>query len=273
MKKFVVTEDSLGQRADVFVTAQLKDWSRSQVKKLFEQGLVQSEGAVLQPSDSVQATITVQLPQENKSPVEIPVIYRDEDVIVLNKPAGLLTHSKGGANDEYTVVDFVAQYTSDSSKGREGIVHRLDRATSGIMIAARHDAARVSLQKQFARRTVKKTYLAVIEQKLQPPKQRFEWPIERNPKKPSTFRVGPNGKPAITEAEQLKTGLVVLKPQTGRTHQLRVHLAHAGYPILGDELYQGAAASRLMLHAWKLQLTLPSGENLEFEAPLPEGFA
>ena len=269
-----VDEADLGGRADVFVATKLPDYSRSQVKKLFDSGMVHSGNKQMRAADPVRADITIELPSSNKQPADVPVLYQDDDVIVVNKPIGMLTHAKGEVSDEFTVADFVAKLTTDDSAGRPGIVHRLDRATSGVMILARTAEARVMLQKQFARRTVKKTYVALIEHPLDPPKQRFEWPIERNPQKPSTFRVGSNGKSAITNVEQSADSpqLVTLRPETGRTHQLRVHLAHANRPIIGDFMYGGKKADRLMLHAWKLELTLPNGDHHIFEAPLPSEF-
>jgi 23S rRNA pseudouridine1911/1915/1917 synthase len=144
------------------------------------------------------------------------------------------------------------------------------------MICAKTPEALAWLQKQFSQRKVKKTYVAIIKGTLSPEHAVIEMPIERNPKKPQTFRVGSNGKVAVTEYEQTKVGeygtLVVLKPQTGRTHQLRVHLAALKHPIVGDTLYDGVTADRLMLHAHQLELTLPNRTRQTFTAKIPSRF-
>ena len=159
---------------------------------------------------------------------------------------------------------------------RAGIVHRLDRATSGVMICAKTPEALSWLQKQFSERKVKKTYVAVVKGALSEPEAVIDMPIERNPRKPQTFRVGANGKPSVTAYKVLKTGngysLLELKPTTGRTHQLRVHLHKLGHPIVGDELYDGPEAERLFLHATSLEITLPDKQRKTFEAPAPLSF-
>ena len=208
--------------------------------------------------------------------IDLPIIYEDEDCMVLNKPAGVLTHSKGAFNPEATVATFLRDKLRGIEGERAGIVHRLDRATSGVIICAKTGAALSFLQKQFSERKVKKTYDAVIAGTLVPAEAIIDMAIERNPKAPATFRVGPNGKPAITQYKTLrvsaKHSLVELKPETGRTHQLRVHLAQLGHPIVGDRLYGGEPATRLLLHARRLEITLPGRERKTFEAPLPDLF-
>jgi RluA family pseudouridine synthase len=158
---------------------------------------------------------------------------------------------------------------------RAGIVHRLDRATSGVMICAKHPAALKLLQKQFENRTAKKTYLAVVSGIVTPDEAIINLPIERNPKAPATFRVGASGKDAQTRYEVVKFGigktLLELHPATGRTHQLRVHLAHISHPILGDPLY-GKSDARLYLHSRQLSLTLPNGTKKTFTSPAPTSF-
>jgi RluA family pseudouridine synthase len=159
---------------------------------------------------------------------------------------------------------------------RAGIVHRLDRATSGVIICAKTPEALSFLQKQFSQRKAKKRYVAVVQGHMLEEHAVIDMPIERNPKKPQTFRVGVNGKAAITEYQVDQASehysLLELQPQTGRTHQLRVHLNQLGHPILGDELYGGKPAERLFLHAYSLEITVPSGERLTFTAPVPDKF-
>jgi 23S rRNA pseudouridine1911/1915/1917 synthase len=208
--------------------------------------------------------------------IDLPILYEDADCIVMNKPVGVLTHSKGAFNPEATVATFLQSHVKDLQGERAGIVHRLDRATSGVIIGAKTSEALAWLQKQFSQRRVKKTYIAIIEGELDENHAIIDMPIERNPKKPQTFRVGANGKSAITEYKVLESNdrysMIELSPQTGRTHQLRVHLNHLGHPILGDEFYGGKPSKRLFLHALQLEITVPSHERKVFTATLPPEF-
>jgi len=155
-------------------------------------------------------------------------------------------------------------------------VHRLDRATSGVMVCAKNQVTLSFLQKQFSDRKVKKTYMAVVKGHMKPAEAIIDMPIERNPKAPSTFRVGPNGKASQTKYTVVESrgdyDVVRLEPMTGRTHQLRVHLTHQKHPIVGDTFYNGEPADRLFLHAFSLEITLPGGEQKTFQAPLPKVF-
>ena len=218
--------------------------------------------------------------------IDLPVLYEDDDCVVINKPAGVLTHSKGTRNDEGTVASWLrARITTafedktgpHPSVARAGIIHRLDRATSGVMICAKTPAALAWFQKQFHDRHAKKTYAAVIAGQLKLEEAIIDMPIERNPKAPATFRVGANGKPATTHYKVLRTSphysLLELHPKTGRTHQLRVHLAKQDHPIIGDVLYEGQPADRLYLHAEALEINMPSDTIKRFEAPIPPEFA
>ncbi|MEI9914151.1 MAG: RluA family pseudouridine synthase [Candidatus Saccharibacteria bacterium] len=208
--------------------------------------------------------------------ISIPVIYENDDLIVINKPIGVLSHSKGAFNPEATVATWMEDKYKDEKNERSGIVHRLDRLTSGIMITSKTDEATKWLQKQFSTRKVKKTYIAIVSGHLSHPQAIIDLPIERNPKAPQSFRVGAGGKSALTEYTVLDTNdkfsLIELRPTTGRTHQLRVHLAHLGHPIVGDNIYKGKPADRMYLHAKSLEITLPNKERKTFEAPLPKEF-
>ena len=187
-----------------------------------------------------------------------------------------MSHAKGALNDEFTVADFFARYcTYHADTNRPGIIHRLDRDTSGVMIGARNDETATMLQKQFADRKTKKVYAAILQGHVKNDTARINLPIARHPAKPSTFRVDPKGKSAITDytvqdATETKT-LVELRPRTGRTHQLRVHMAYIGAPILGDRVY-GTEQSRLFLHAHQLEITIPQGDRRTFTAPVPAEF-
>jgi len=265
--------------------------SRAFAGKLIEQGRVQVNGVpVLKAGYKMRANDVVLIDfdekEEAKIPdIELPILYEDDDCVVINKPIGVLTHSKGAFNPEATVATWLRrrlakgewQSTTDlSGNARAGIVHRLDRATSGVMICAKSPTALSWLQKQFSLRKAKKHYVAVVTGQLPHEHAVIDMPIERNPKKPQTFRVGANGKHAITEYKVLRTSgnlsLVELTPQTGRTHQLRVHLAQLGHPIVGDTLYAGHPAERMYLHALSLEITVPSRERLTFSSTLPAEF-
>lgn len=275
-------ESTRTERLDQYVARHLSSLSRSSCRRLIDEGRVlvngqpQKAGFKLRPADKVEIQYdeaeTANIPE-----IELPVIYEDENCVVINKPVGVLSHSKGVFNPEATVASWLHARLVSAATGRDGIVHRLDRATSGVMICAKTPAALSHLQKQFSLRKAKKTYIAIVSGGiLEPAQALIDMPIERNPKQPQTFRVGSNGKPATTEYKVLKTNgqltLLELKPTTGRTHQLRVHLKHLGHPILGDGLYGGQLAQRLFLHAKSLEITLPGGERRTFQAPVPPEF-
>ena len=270
-------------RLDQYTVGQWPEYSRSVWQKYIKRGYVSVDGVVkTNPSLQVDEAnvITTDIPEQtNYSAQTLPVIYEDENVVVINKPVGILSHSKGAINEEFTVAEFFRDKTTyNSDTDRPGIVHRLDRDTSGVMIGAKNsDAARL-LSQQFQDRRAKKTYFAVVDGIPKEEQAHIDLPIGRNPKSPSSFRIDPNGKSAQTYYEVVKQSsnrsLVRLRPTTGRTHQLRVHMAYIGTPIRGDVIY-GKAADRLFLHAAQLEITIPgspSNERKTFEAPLPSEF-
>jgi 23S rRNA pseudouridine1911/1915/1917 synthase len=279
-----ITEFTTGERLDKAVSLLYPEYSRSSIEKLIESGdiRVNNQSAKTKYRLKVGDSVSFNFHELDRAPdeIDLPIVYEDENVIVINKPIGVLAHSKGNFNKEGTVATFIQPYLNGSkqwkSTNRAGIVHRLDRATSGVMICAKNEATSSFLQKQFSLRNVKKTYLAVISVELAEKSGTIDIPIERNPKKPATFRAGINGKPAQTTFNELQTNhahsLVELKPRTGRTHQLRVHLAYLKHPIVGDEFYGGEQAERLMLHALELEITLPGGKRAVFTAPKPKVF-
>jgi 23S rRNA pseudouridine1911/1915/1917 synthase len=270
------------ERLDQYVAKQLPTLSRAFAAKLIVDGkvevngeLVNKAGHKLRSDDHVEIDFNID-EQPLLPTIDIPVIYEDEDCIVIDKPIGVLSHSKGAYNPEATVSSWLAARVSALTDERAGIVHRLDRATSGVMICAKHQSALIWLQKQFSTRKVKKTYLAVVQGSPINEQAVIDMPIERNPRKPQTFRVGSGGKSAVTEYRTVEAGngftLLELQPQTGRTHQLRVHLAQLGHPIVGDTFYGGMAADRLFLHARSLEITLSNRERQTFDAPFPPEF-
>lgn len=273
---------SRAQRLDQRVVEQIPTLTRSYAAKLIDEGKVTVNGEIITKSGYKMRdgdVVVVDHDEElfNQIPViKLPVLYEDEDCVVIEKPVGLLTHSKGAFNPEATVATWLRGRLRSMQGERAGIVHRLDRATSGVMICAKTPEAHAWLQKQFAQRRTKKTYSAVVQGTPQEPHAIIDMPIERNPKLPQTFRVGAGGKSAITEyfiVESTGThSLLELKPTTGRTHQLRVHLSHLGHPIVGDPLYGGQPADRLYLHAHQLEITLFNRERKVFTSPIPPSF-
>lgn len=271
---------STKKRLDVELSERYPETSRSTWQKHIRAGHVQVNNEV-KTSPKAEITnadaISVAIPTpEDYSEYTLPIVFIDDNVIVISKPIGVLSHSKGALNDEFTVAGFFARYTSyNSDTNRPGIVHRLDRDTSGVMIGARNSETAALLQKQFADRRTKKTYLAIVDGVPKLPKARIDLPIGRNPSAPSTFRVDTKGKAAVTTYEVLasdgKQSLVRLQPQTGRTHQLRVHMQYIGTPIKGDKVY-GKAADRLYLHASSLEITIPDGNRQVFTVSTPESF-
>lgn len=274
-------------RLDILMTEIYKSYNRSTLQKFIESGFVTVDGEMARkPNQRFERGVHIELtvPEVMKNAdMEPEVIYEDEDVLVLNKPAGLLSEPRGEYCPEKTVADFGY------------IAHRLDRDTSGVVIVAKTPEVQQFLKKQFQDRDVHKTYYAVVNGRPKLDEARIDLPLIRDLKRPTTFRVDANGKEAETFYRVLKSAkglsLVELKPTTGRTHQLRVHMKYLGHPILGDRVYGDMEADaekiralrsednrgedvpeRLYLHAKELEITLPSGEKKTFEAELPREF-
>ncbi|MBA3757730.1 RluA family pseudouridine synthase [Candidatus Saccharibacteria bacterium] len=286
MLNFKAGESNKGKRLDVFVSEKLTNYTRASLKSLFVNNQVLLDklptkpGHKLRKDDSVSIDTT--LVDMEPPDVNLEVIYEDKNAVVVNKPAGMLTHSKGAVNYESTVASFLKNKITDKNLfgNRAGIVHRLDRLTSGVIIGAKNQASLKWLQKQFAERRTKKIYTAIVEGKLSPAEAIVDVPIERNPKHPQTFRTGLGGKPSQTRYKVERHfkvmgkdySLVELSPATGRTHQLRIHMAHLGHPIVGDPVYGHGGSQAMLLHAKFLELTLLDGTIKSFVAPLPDTF-
>ena len=255
-------------RLDLLMVEKYKSYNRSSLQKFIESGFVTVNGELARKPNqkfTKDVVIDLKVPENLKNAdVKPDVIYEDNDVVVLDKPAGLLSMAKGEYCPEKTLEDFGL------------LVHRLDRDTSGVVILAKTPEVQSYLRKQFQDRTTHKTYYAVVEGRPKLDKARVDLPISRDLKRPTTFRVDANGKPSETYYEVVRSdgkhSLVELRPTTGRTHQLRVHMKYLGHPILGDRVYGDEKADRLYLHAGKLEITLPGGKRTTFEAKLPEEF-
>ncbi len=295
-----------GERLDRFLAARLPGLTRSRIKALIEEGCLESGGATIrQPSLRVKPGQTFAILVPEARPVElvgqrIPlrVVHEDKDLIVIDKAAGLVVHPAPG-NPDRTLVNALIAHCGDSLKGvggvrRPGIVHRLDKDTSGLIVAAKTDAAHQGLVAQFAARSIERSYLALVWGRPRPEAGTITGNIGRSPrnrKKMAVLRHG--GKPATTHYRSLRhlagdrVTLVECRLETGRTHQIRVHLASRGHPLLGDPLYGRGDAARLKalaagraaappplarqaLHARSLGFSHPtSAESLKFESEMP----
>lgn len=289
MKK-EITVDNVGVRADVYLSEKL-NYTRSKVKKLIDDGCVFVNGAKIKSSDKLPegALVTVDEPDPKPlglTPVNLPldIIYQDKDIAVINKPQGLTVHDGNGVKG-YTLVNLLLA-NLDSLSGingviRPGIVHRIDKDTSGLLVVAKNDAAHVSLAAQIQNKTCKRTYIALLEGVLKQDGGRIETHIERSQKNRTMMTVSDKGRLAITEFKVLKRyenyTLCEFNLKTGRTHQIRVHSKFIGHPIVGDPVYgyknQKFNLNGQLLHAVKLELTHPvTGERMTFTAPLPDYF-
>jgi 23S rRNA pseudouridine1911/1915/1917 synthase len=289
--KLVVPREHARMRLDLFLVKLLPRFSRSRIQQLIRAGFVRVGGATTHAHHSVRSgdeiEVTEPLPEKIRTePETIPlmILYEDDDLIVINKASGMTVHP-GAGHSEHTLVNALLHHCSTLSgiggKERPGIVHRLDKETSGCIVAAKNDVAHRELSKQFTARTVEKIYLALVAGKLRKETGVIENKIGRHPVHRQKMSViSPRGRAAKTEYRVLRSSeqasLVECTLHSGRTHQIRVHLHHIGNPVLGDKIYAPRLAKdfpRQMLHAWKLGFRHPrSGEWKNFEAPLPDDF-
>lgn len=289
---FVVGQEDAGVRLDVWLARHLPNISRSRVQGLIEEGLISVEGRPVKahykvrPGDRISGHIPLPRRLEARpEPLELDVVYEDEDIIVVNKPQGMVVHPAPG-NERGTLVNALLYHCRNLSgiNGvlRPGIVHRLDKDTSGLLVAAKNDAAHRSLVAQIKARQVKRVYLALVHGEITESSGRIEAPIGRHPVDRQRMAVTlKNSRSAVTHYRVRERfpgyTLVEATLETGRTHQIRVHMAYVGHPVVGDPKYglrrQPFAVPGQLLHAAHLGLTHPrTGEYLEFSAPLPEAF-
>ena len=283
--ELVATES--GERLDKYIAAERPELSRSHVQKLISDGLVTVNGRPAKGSQKLKAgdTIGVVVPEPETSSVEpedIPlnIVYEDADLLVVDKPPGLTVHPAPG-HPSHTLVNAVLAHYPDlqgaAGSTRPGIVHRLDKDTSGLMVVAKNQAAHHSLSAQMKARSVKKRYLVLVHGHLTPSTGTIEAPIGRDPRNRKRMAVVSGGREARTSYRVAKYldnyTLLEVSLETGRTHQIRVHLAAIGFPVVGDETYgrRSPVLKRQFVHARHLGFRLPStGEYVEFDSELPE---
>jgi len=284
-KSYRLTADGEA-RLDKYVCAWAPELSRTQVQKLIAGGNITVNGRLAKPGqrlnigDRIDITIPPAPPSELK-PEAIPlkVIYEDDDLLVVDKPAGLTVHPAPG-HPEHTLVNAIlARFPHLADIGdslRPGVVHRLDKDTSGVMLVAKNSAAQIRLARQFQSHSVTKAYLALVTGRLAPENGIIEADIGRDPRNRKKMAVVARGREARTEYRVVKYignyTLLEVMPETGRTHQIRVHLAAIGFPVVGDKVYgvKSEYLSRQLLHASRLGFKLPStGKYVEFESELP----
>ncbi|MBQ4512031.1 MAG: RluA family pseudouridine synthase [Anaerolineaceae bacterium] len=280
------------ERLDHFLADELSDYSRSRLQSFIKDGRVRVDGEAAKKYGQALVPgqmITVILPEIHESglvPENIPldIIYEDEQSIVINKPAGMVVHPAAG-HETGTLVHAVLAHCDDlkgfGGEIRPGVVHRLDRDTSGIIVMAKNEKAHIFLQEQFKARSINKRYLALVDGAPPTPAGRVEAPIGRDPirRQQMAIMTAEKGREAVTEyrtvQSYVKHTLIEAHPLTGRTHQIRVHMAFLKCPIVGDVLYgrrkQSIALNRHFLHAYRLTILLPGHtEPMTFEAPLPQ---
>jgi 23S rRNA pseudouridine1911/1915/1917 synthase len=212
---------------------------------------------------------------------DLPIVYEDDDILVVDKPAGIAAHHGSGTHGQPTLADFARAHTTDPDPDRPGIVHRLDRDTSGLMVIAKSAEAKLAMQKQFAGRSVHKTYRLLAVGRLEPEEAIINLPLDRDPAHPLRRAVVASGRDAVTRYRTIGNypgyTLVEAFPETGRTHQIRVHFAAVGHPVAGDTLYGAPIHSlglkRQFLHAAALEFDAPSGQHLRLTSELPADLA
>lgn len=292
MKQYETSKEDANIRIDKAVGRIEKDLSRTNIQRMIEEGSILVNGKQIKVSYKVlegdNITICDKHPEEiDLKPQNLPldIIYEDDDILIINKEKGMVVHP-GAGNPDGTLVNAVMAKCKGSLSGiggkiRPGVVHRIDKDTSGLVIIAKNDKAHINISEQIKNREVKKTYLALVRGVIKENEATINMPIARSTKDRKKMAVDKKGKEAITEFKVLKRydgfTYIEVNIKTGRTHQIRVHMAEIGYPIVGDEVYSNGknpfGIHGQMLHAYKLEFMHPTtNKKVEFEAPLPKYF-
>jgi len=291
MKKELIVESEEQKRIDAYISENT-EYSRTAVQRLIEEEKITVNGKKEKASYKVQNGDIIEIEEEpareiklKAQDIPLQILYEDKDIIVVNKPKGMVVHPANG-NPDGTLVNAVMAICKDSLSGiggeiRPGIVHRLDKNTSGAIIIAKNDKAHINLSEQLKNHEIKKTYIALVRGVVKENNATINMPIGRSKKDRKKMDVDQNGKEAITHFKVLKRykdcTLLEINIETGRTHQIRVHLSHIGYPIIGDEVYSNGKnkwnIEGQCLHAKSLDFKHPiTGKNMHIEAPIPEYF-
>ena len=292
MEKIIVQKKKKGVRLDSYITKKLNDLSRANIQRLIEDGNILVNSAKQKISYKVNSgdKIEITIPEPKKidlkpQDIKVEIVYEDNDIIVVNKPKGLVVHPAVG-NPDGTLVNAIMNICKDSLSGiggevRPGIVHRLDKDTTGLLIVAKNDKAHIKLSEQIKNREVKKIYIALVRGNIPENEATINMPIGRSTKDRKKMAVVKNGKEAVTHFKVIDRfknyTLLEIKIDTGRTHQIRVHMAEIGYPVVGDMVYSngknGFGVEGQMLHAKSLDFKHPiTGKNMHLEAELPKYF-
>ena len=292
MKRYIVDKEEQGKRLDMYVANKDVELTRTAVQRLIEQENILVNGKKQKVAYKITEGDVVTIEEVEAKTIELKaqeipleIVYEDKDIIVVNKPKGMVVHPANG-NPDGTLVNAIMSICKDSLSGiggeiRPGIVHRLDKDTSGILIVAKNDKAHVNMSEQIKNHEVKKTYIALVRGVVKENKATIDMPIGRSNSDRKKMAVTKNGKSAITHINVLKRykdcTLLEVNIETGRTHQIRVHLSHIGYPIIGDSIYSNGknrfGIEGQCLHAKSLEFKHPiTGENMQLEASLPTYF-
>ncbi len=290
--KIIIPKEGEGIRIDKYLGDTISDLSREMIIKLIKDGEVLVNGKNIKSSykatENDEVLINIPEPKEiNIVPQNIPlnIVYEDQDILVINKQKGLVVHP-GNGNEDGTLVNAIMAYCKKDLSGiggviRPGIVHRIDKDTSGILIIAKNDKAHLNISEQIKNHQVKKTYIALVRGIVKENEATINMPIGRSTKDRTKMAVDRNGKEAITHFSVIKRyedmTLLKVRIETGRTHQIRVHLSHIGYPIIGDNVYSNGKNKfnvvGQMLHSYEIEFTHPTtGEKMVLKAELPEYF-
>ena len=292
MKEYIVSQEEKGKRLDTYIPSVDTDITRTSAQRLIEDGNILVNGKNAKVSYKIQENdkISVEIPEPKQielkaQNIPIEIIYEDSDIIVVNKPKGMVVHPANG-NPDGTLVNAIMAICKDSLSGiggeiRPGIVHRIDKDTSGLLIVAKNDNAHVKMSEQIKNHEVKKTYIALVRGIFKENEATIDMPIGRSTSDRKKMAVNKNGKNAITHIKVLKRfdkyTLLQVNIETGRTHQIRVHLSHIGYPIVGDYTYSNGKNEfdviGQCLHAQKLEFKHPiTQKDMCLEAELPQYF-
>ncbi len=294
-KTVVVAAIEKGQRLDIWCVGHFPALSRSAIQRAIKEGQITVNGHIVKPRYAVQASDQISALQIDekkqaslaKTDISLPILYEDRYIVVINKPAGIVVHPGHGVVSDTVVQWFAQRFPESVSVGdpqRPGVVHRLDKDTSGVLVLARDQQTFENLKDQFKKHRVRKEYMALVFGVPGESKGRITRPLARSKRNPLRRTVDPEGKEAITEWKkeesfQGKYALLRVFPMTGRMHQIRVHLHFLGFPIVGDALYtfkrqrSPQGVTHHLLHAEKLTVMLPGGKRKTFLAPLPDDFA